>query len=150
MGLRGNWSGRHMNLTKDPTKDNLGRWTSMYLRGKHDSIITIVSVYQVCKGREAGENTAYMQQQTDLFTARNRYVDPRTTLCKDLKKVLQKLNEKRHKIILCADINDDVGAEYCNQWNNMMVETGMRHCLQTMHNNRVLPSTYDRGREKMS
>ena len=66
MGIRGNWrSGRIIHLQNDPTKDTLGRWTTMHLRGKNDTIITIMSVYQVCQGGESGDNTSYIQQQTD-------------------------------------------------------------------------------------
>ena len=145
MGIRGNWSGRIIHLQNDPTKDTLGRWTTMHLKGKNDTIITIMSVYQVCQGGELGDNTAYIQQQTDLFHARGRYLDPRTTMCKDLKKVLKSLNEREHKIIICADINDNVGSEFKTQWNSIMEEAGMRHGIQTMHGNRPLPRTYDRG-----
>ena len=66
-------------------------------------------------------------------------------MCKDLKKALHYLNENSHKVIICADINDDAGHEFTHQWNNIMEEAGMRHVLQSVHNQRSLPRTYDRG-----
>ena len=64
---------------------------------------------------------------------------------KRCKKALKQLMEKNHKVILSADMNDDVGMEFRNQWNSVMEEAGMRHVLQGMHNNRSLPRTYNRG-----
>ena len=58
---------------------------------------------------------------------------------------MQYLNEKGHKIIICADLNDDVGFEYKHQWNEIMQEAGMRHVLKSIHGDRKLPRTYDRG-----
>ena len=146
MGTRGNWSGRVINIQNDPAKDKLGRWTATHIRGVKDTILTIISVYQVCSGGGTGDNTAYLQQQTYLYKERGRHLDPRNAICKDLRKVLQHLNECKHKIIICADINDDVGHEFQNQWNSVMEEAGMQHIIQTMHDHRALPRTYDRGK----
>ena len=146
IGTRGNWSGRIINIPNDQSKDTIGRWTVTHLKGKNDTILTILSVYQVCQQEGAdGENTAYIQQQADLYTTKGKLLNPRKELCKDLKKALQYLNEREHKIIICADINDDVGEDSKNQWYNIMREAGMRHALVTTHDNKKLPRTYDRG-----
>ena len=145
VGTRGNWSRRIKHLNNDPAQDKLGRWSAVNLRGKNNTIITILSIYQVCKRGYEGENTAYLQQQADIYNAKGRYLDPRNDMCKDLKKALHYLNENSHKVIICADINDDTGHEFTHQWNNIMEEAGMRHVLQSVHNQRSLPRTYDRG-----
>ena len=55
-------------------------------------------------------------------------------MCKDLRKVLQYLNEKEQKLNMCVEINDDVGSKFENQSNTTMEEEGMRHALQAVHN----------------
>ena len=145
VGTRGNWSGRTIHITSDKAKDKLGRWSVTHLRGKNNTTITILSIYQVCSRGYEGGNTAYLQQQADIYKLKGRFRDPRNELCKDLRTVLQQLNEQQHKIIICADINDDVGYEYNNLWNQTMEEAGMRHVLSTLHEQRPLPRTYDRG-----
>ena len=55
-------------------------------------------------------------------------------MCKDLRKVLQYLNEKEQKLNTCVEINDDVGSKFENQSNTTMEEAGMRHALQAIHN----------------
>ena len=58
---------------------------------------------------------------------------------------LLKLIEKDHKVILTSDINDEAGAEFNHGWNIMMNELGLRNIIQTNHQKRTLPRTYDRG-----
>ena len=101
-------------------------------------------MYRVC-GYDGGENTAYIQQQNDLYDKHKRILDPRQQLCKDLQKVLHDLLVQGNKIIVTADINDDAGEEYNNQWNTMAKELSLRNILQHKHNNKDLPRTYDRG-----
>ena len=80
IGTIGNWSGRIIHIANDLTKDKLGRWSTLHLQGKNSTIITILSVYQVCKQGYNGENTAYLQQQADLYNSKGRYLDPRNEL----------------------------------------------------------------------
>ena len=94
IGTRGNWSGRAIQLPNDQSKDKIGRWTVTHLRGKSSSIITVLSVYQVCHNGETGENTAYLQQQADLYAIKGNILDPRKELCKDLKKTLTLSRQK--------------------------------------------------------
>ena len=145
IGTKGTWSGRCITIENDYTKDNIGRWCSIHLQGKRGQIITILSIYQVCK-HEVGKNTAYIQQQADLIKQHTRILDPREQLCKDLQKVIEKLNQNQHKIIICADINDDAGIEFQNKWNDLLEITGMRNIHQSIHQNQVLPRTYDQGK----
>ena len=88
VGVRGQLSGRVINSTMSDGKDDLGRWTIAHLKGRGNSVISIISVYQVCENGDTGRNTAYLQQQTDFLEKYGRLVNPRTQLCKDLEKVL--------------------------------------------------------------
>ena len=85
LGIRGNWSGRKIQIDKDNTNDALGRWSTMHLQGRNNQVITIFSVYRVSK-YEGGKGTAYQQQQVDLIKYKKKVLDPREELCKDLKK----------------------------------------------------------------
>ena len=102
----GQWSGRNIYLKRDYTVDPLGRWTVKHMRGKDDTIISIFTVYRVCPEGD-GINTAYIQQQNDLYDKHHRIMDPRDQIIKDLQKVLIRTIEENHKVILTADINED-------------------------------------------
>ena len=145
VGVRGHWSGRVIKSTLNEGKDDLGRWTITHMKGKGDSVISIISVYQVCDGGDEGENTAYLQQQTDFLEKYGRLVNPRKQLCKDLERVILSLIEKGNKVIVCADINDDASAEFNTQWNQMLDNVGLRNIHQSIHAGKNLPRTYDRG-----
>ena len=141
----GQWAGRAINNKNDQSKDPLGRWSVQHLKGRGNTVISIFSVYRVCPA-DKGENTAYVQQQNDLYKKHGRIVDPRLQIVKDLQPILINLIQKGHKVIVNADINDEAGREYSHQWNKMMEETGMRNIIQNKHQNRALPRTYDRGK----
>ena len=102
----GQWSGRNIYLKRDYTVDPLDRWTVKHMRGKDDTIISIFTVYRVCPEGD-GINTAYIQQQNDLYDKHHRIMDPRDQIIKDLQKVLIRTIEENHKVILTADINED-------------------------------------------
>ena len=139
VGARGQWSGRIIKSKIDEGRDNLGRWTITHLKGKEGTTISIMSIYQVCKDGDQGKNTAYMQQQADFFEKYKCLVNPRQQLCKDVKKTVKSLIDKGHKVIICADINDDAGEEYDNEWNRMLADLGMRNIHQHTHKNHPLP-----------
>ena len=145
LATRGHWSGRLIQPKHDSSQDPLGRWSVIHLKGKNNTIISIFSVYRVCADY-TGENTAYIQQQNDIYTRYQRIIDPRRQIVKDLQQVVVKLIQENHKVIINADINDDAGVEFTNQWNAMLEEVGMRNIVQCKHNNRSLHRTYDRGR----
>lgn len=149
IGIRGTKSGRILKLTNDKSKDSMGRWTIAHLKGKGNTIVSIISAYQVCKNGEKGEATAFLQQQADCYEKHKRVVNPRDQLCKDLQPVLQALIEKRNKVILCADMNDDAGMENNNQWNRMLRMLNMRNIHQELHQGCELPRTYIRGKRTL-
>ena len=144
LGVKGTWSGRCIPLQNDYTKDKLGRWSATHMQGRGGQVLTILSVYRVCK-QETGKNTAYLQQQADLMKSRKRILDPREVICRDLQVILEKLNRDNHKIILCADINDEADKIFANKWNEMLEKTGMRNAHQALHPGNNLPRTYDQG-----
>ena len=126
VGVRGTMAGRVINTKTNEDRDPLGQWTVTYPKGKSNSIIVVISVHQVYKGGSE-EATAYLQQQADCYKKYKKVINQRDQLCKDLIKVLKRNVEKNHKIILCADINDDASIEFDNQWNCMIFQVGMRN-----------------------
>ena len=145
VGIRGNWAGRTTKIGEEITKDELGRWSAIHLQGKGGQIVTVMSVYRVCTYGE-GKSTAYIQQQVDYMNKYKKIIDPREQIIKDVKRVLLKLIQNKHKVIIGADINDDAEVEYKNKWNDMIEEIGMRNAHQATHPKKTLPRTYDRGR----
>ena len=62
--VNGAWSGRIQHGSREADKFN--RWGTTHLLGRQ-GIITIITVYRVCKQTNgAGDNTVYLQQQADL------------------------------------------------------------------------------------
>ena len=140
VGVRGTMSGRILQVKNDEAKDPLGRWSVIHLKGKGNTVVSIFSVYQVCKNGDKGEATAYLQQQADCYEKFKKIVNPRDQLCKDIHPVIRKLIEKGNKVIICADINDDAGNENNNQWNRMMENLKLRNIHQEKHQGQVLPT----------
>ena len=143
--VRGTISGRSVEVEASIKGDNLGRWTSTHMRCKGNHILTIISTYRVNPFNAAGDNTIYQQQQADYLKKRKRVIDPRDQICKDLEAYLMQLLEHNHKIILCADANDDMNQPKKGMWNMMLAKTGMRNVHSSKHPERKLPRTYNKG-----
>ena len=78
------------------------------MRGKDNSIISIFTVYWACPDDD-GINTAYIQQQNNLYDRHHSILDPRNQIIKDLQNVLIRAIEANHKVILniCVEIYGD-------------------------------------------
>ena len=144
IGTKGSIAGRIIKIKNDTTSDTMGRWSVLHMKGAGKTIVSLLTVYRVCSGN-GGSNTSFIQQQNDLFERHKRLIDPRKQLLKDLQPKILKLIRNDHKVILTSDINDEAGAEFNHGWNIMMNELGLRNIIQTNHQKRTLPRTYDRG-----
>ena len=140
--INGVWSGRIQHGIRE--MDKFSRWGSTHLLGKQ-GIITIITVYRVCKqANGAGDNTVYLQQQADLERVTKHPCDPRERLCQDLEVFINTLHTKGHKVILSGDFNEDL-AKQGNRVNNMLAACNMSNVMSICHPNVPLPTTYDKG-----
>ena len=70
--------GKTAGRVKDWGHDPLGRWTYQLLRGRGDTNILIVSIYQCCNNKRKNQKkTAYHQQQIMLSELDREDTDPR-------------------------------------------------------------------------
>ena len=145
-GISGRWSGRNLNLNLDfPVKD-YGRWSICHLQGKGSNILSIITIYRVCKQSALGKNTIQIQQQRDiqketgvLVNARNKYTD-------DIAKVIHFLQSQSHHVILCGDANEDMNDKSSkNTWRTMLQNCNMRLISDVKFPTLTLPATYEQG-----
>ena len=77
--------GKTAGRVKDWGSGPLGRWTYQLLRGKGDTNILIVSIYQCCNNRRKNQKkTAYHQQQVMLSELDREDTDPRRNFYNDI------------------------------------------------------------------
>ena len=143
--VNGVWSGRvQMNLST-LKGDKYNRWGTTHLTGRHFTV-TILTVYRVCAQRNGGgDNTIYLQQQSDLEIATGKVMDPRKSLRTDLLAFINQLHNHNHKVLLIGDMNEDL-LNPKNDIASFLGETNMVNMFTNRHPHLSLPVTYDRGR----
>jgi hypothetical protein len=97
------YTGRIASSGSDPR--GLGRWTYVRLKGKNNSRILVVTIYQVCKTtiHSAGDSTAFSQQWNLLRADGQDRPNPRAQFCTDLSAFLS--DYPNDPIVLAGDIN---------------------------------------------
>jgi hypothetical protein len=91
----------------------LGRWSYVFLRGKQDINICIVTAYRVCADKYTGPKTAYQQQRRQLsamFRQVNKVIDPNPNrqLIFDLQGWISYIQMDGTQVILSLDNNDEL------------------------------------------
>jgi hypothetical protein len=97
------WTGRLATVGSDPR--GLGRWSFIRVKGKNNSRVLIVTIYQVCKTsiNAAGDSTAFSQQWHLLKADGDENPNPRSAFSSDLSLFLAAY--PNDAIILAGDIN---------------------------------------------
>lgn len=145
-GVTGRWSGRNLNLKLDLPVKEYGRWSLAHLQGKGKSIITIISIYRVCKQGGGGKNTIWLQQQRDIQSATGQLVNPRTKFTEDMATLLHFLQQRNHHVIICGDVNNDMNDKSSsNTWRSMLQSCNMSVVTDIKFPGASLPATYERG-----
>ena len=140
--INGVWSGRVQHGLS--AVDKFGRWGSTHLLGRQ-GIITIITVYRVCKqSNGAGDNTTFLQQQADLEQVLKHPCNPREQICEDLETFINQLHERGHRVILSGDFNENL-AKSDNRINKMLAACNMTTVMSVRHPHTKLPVTYDKG-----
>jgi len=154
----------------------LGRWSYITLRGKYDTLITIISAYRVCQksSSSSGLKTAYMQQQRFLQARLLKLElvqpppNPNRQFILDLHSWVQHLQSLNHKIILSLDNNDDLyssegsihflpfdpdnittGPQHDGSLRTLAASCGLVDVLAEQHSSRPFPPTYIRGEKRL-
>lgn len=89
--------------------DRMGRWTYYTLRRRHQTPLTIYSVYMVCQKptNETG-TTSYHQQKLQLTAEGRPNAHPRQAFLADLKASVRQHQSSGHAVILGGDFNCDM------------------------------------------
>jgi hypothetical protein len=103
----GNLVGRLSDHEAD--SQGLGRWTTCTFRGKENTMLTIITVYQVCQDTISRNSTktAYLQEWTLLRTTHGILdPDPRKQFIMDLDSLITQPRNQGHEILLLLDANE--------------------------------------------
>ena len=146
----GNWQPRCRRLS-DPMQ--MGRWSTLLIRGRHRSKLAIISAYRVCNQdpSQAGGRTAYMQQWQMLRTQHpNCTPDPRRQFFIDLKAEIARLTTEDYEVVVMLDANESMYDRNSNllqfvQESQLTDLHLLRH--SAIHSNP--PGTYQRGSKRL-
>jgi hypothetical protein len=105
------WTTRATEKGQDPYC--LGRWSFVTLRGKRDTLLTIITAYRVYQksSTSIGVKTVYMQQIRALKSngiqknPSNSTIEPNKQFILDLQAWIQLLSSQGHQIVLSIDNN---------------------------------------------
>ena len=126
--------------------DKWGRWTSVTLRGRKDSSITIVSApYQVNPDSPcSGQNTAAAQQRSLMLTVQDPLTYPRAAFVRDLSEYLRMLRQRGDEILLLGDFNETLGGRQ-SPLTDALSELNLVQLMSSKHPS-PLPASYTRGK----
>eukprot|EP00957_Ditylum_brightwellii_P144647 11019215-Ditylum_brightwellii.AAC.1 len=93
------------------SKDKLGRWSYVTIKGKRNSRVTVVSAYQVCENSlaTAGPSTCWKQQSRQHRKRGYKEPDPRRLFFKDFKILIDQRIENNEELIIGIDANETDG-----------------------------------------
>lgn len=90
--------------------DGMGRWSYMHLRRHRGAPLTVISVYQVCISPTNSLGQTAWHQQRRALDMRGDTSHPRLAFMNDLEAFIQRLQAKKHDIIVGGDWNDSLSA----------------------------------------
>jgi hypothetical protein len=129
--------------------DKYGQWSYLHLQGKNDTVITYITVYQVCKKPTNGQGiTAFHQQEITFRTEKRLNTNPRHNFREDLIRFVKAQQARGYLIILASDFNEDISTNHTN------LQHISQHCqLLDIWKQRIPhhkePSTYIRGSKRI-
>eukprot|EP00957_Ditylum_brightwellii_P071738 5453253-Ditylum_brightwellii.AAC.1 len=91
----------------------MGRRSWVTLQGKKKRLVTCITAYRVYKNTVANArpSTCWMQQWRQLKKQGVSKPDPRKQFLTNLSKLMNKLQDKEHELILSLDSNEDSGED---------------------------------------
>jgi hypothetical protein len=94
-------------IEKDEFNDPLGNFSTVTLKGRNGTALTIVTAYRVVQssGTQSGSQTAY-QQQCNLLRSEESNPDPRQRALQDLRTFISNKQAKGNDIVLLIDANE--------------------------------------------
>jgi hypothetical protein len=120
----------------DPS--GLGRWSGISLRGRDNSILTIITAYRICSGspRTAPLGSAFLREYEHFRNRSSGPTNPRRAFLCDLESKIQTLQEAGHMILLMLDANATTESD-------IHLTSFIQACnLHDLHESNPAPSTF--------
>ena len=126
----------------------MGRWTGFTLRGRHQTLITILSAYRVSQSSPSrlGHDTAFHQQWRHLRQTQES-PNPRQQFLQDIKTHILQLRQQNHEIILMIDANETITTQ--NTWTHFLQDTQLHDIMTIRHPYTQPPNTHIRGSHRI-
>jgi hypothetical protein len=130
-------------------EDDMGRWTYATMKRKHQSPITVISVYQVnIRPTNDVGITAWHQQRINLNKLGKSHLHPRQAFIQDLTKKVKEFQSMNHDIILGGDFNE-TAAKPRSGLLKLMVDTGLLDPWTHRFPTHPTFNTYRRGSQRI-
>jgi hypothetical protein len=128
----------------------MGRWSSISIKGRDKTIVTIFSVYRVCAGhiKTAGPGTCFAQMWHLADMKNIQPNKPRQQVLDDLEEAIQKCRSQAHEVIVLMDANETV-ARNNSSIRKWMINTGLLDPITERHGLEGQPRTYARGSSRI-
>ena len=116
----------------------LGRWSGISLRGRDQTILTIITAYRVCSGaaRTAPLGSAFLREHEYCRMNTTTSSNPRHMILIDLSLLIRHLQDLGHMIIVMLDANATLDTDH-------RLASFLSECnLNDLHSAAPAPSTY--------
>ena len=139
-------------ISKEQTKDRLGRWVSTRYSCGDNKNMTIIGVYQVCQNQRTGNLTAATQQINQMLEENahlgiQEQTSPRDAFIRDLTAFIQQRQLCGDTIILGGDFNEEM-SENSGVY-AMATQCGLLDIFSQRFGTATLPATYKGGTRRL-
>jgi exonuclease III len=139
-------------LSKEQTKDRLGRWVSTRYSCGDNNNMTIIGAYQVCQNQRTGNLTAATQQINQMLEESahlgiQEKTPPRDAFIRDLTAFIQQRQLCGDKIILGGDFNEEM-SENSGVY-EMATQCGLVDIFSQRFGTATLPATFKGGSRRL-
>ena len=118
----------------------MGRWNWITLRGKENTMTTIISIYRP-RENQATSHRQLARLRHEVY-GDIRDVQPHILWVADLSDLIREKKGERHQVLVAGDFNDDLNDDQ-SKISQMMRGLGLRNLLK--ESNGSGPNTYNRG-----
>ena len=132
----------HQVKTTGADETGMGRWSWIQLVGKEGTSTRIVSAYQMRKVDDPSKSGSVYNQQRRVLLSRKDDTCPVRKFQDDLISTIQKWIEKRERVVLLIDCNEDIRNGTLSE---KLESIGLRSAPRFKHGDIDIPPTQHRG-----
>ena len=132
----------HQVKTTGADETGMGRWSWIQLVGKEGISTRIISAYQMRKVDDPRKSGSVYNQQRRVLLSKRDDTCPLRKFQDDLVHIIQKWLEKRERIVLLIDCNEDIRNGTLSE---KLESIGLRSAPRFKHGEKDMPPTQHRG-----